>query len=142
VPRRVASPSDALEQKRAEWLRELEYRQRNIVFPETAMNGGHFWRHLAYAKYPLNTIQKIGVIVLLFTSGIPYMVFLGASSILHALLGTSAREPAYFSGMNALVFFLSQILTIAVMLRVLASTFTRKKGLADFRGPLRRGSIR
>ena len=71
-----------------------------------------------------------------------HMVFLGASSILHALLGTSAQEPAYFSGMNALVFFLSQILTIAVMLRVLASTFTRKKGLADFRGPLRRGSIR
>jgi hypothetical protein len=70
------------------------------------------------------------------------MIFLGTRGMVHAFLGASPREPAYFSGMNALVFFLSQIITIAVMLRVLASTFTPKKGLDDFRGPLRRGSIR
>ena len=126
------------DQKRDEWLRELEYRQRNIVFPETVMNSGHFWRSLAYSKYPLSAVQKAGVIILLFMTGIPGMVFLGARTLMHAVFGPAAEPRS--SGAEALVFLLSQVLMIAVMYRVLMAVFTAKKPLDDLR--FRRRSAR
>lgn len=47
------------EQRRDEWMREMRYRQRNIVDPETAVNGARFWRNLSSRKYPFTFGQKI-----------------------------------------------------------------------------------
>jgi hypothetical protein len=128
---------DEFERRRTAWMREMEYRRRNIVFPETAMNSGHFWRHLAYSSYPLNLAQKIGVAVLLFGSGVPYVLFLAGREIFYAVLGNhlGIREPSG-RGIAALVF--SQVLTIAVAMRILFSVLKTKKPLDDIRLPLRR----
>lgn len=45
-------------------MREMRYRQRNIVFPETAMNWGRFWRNLNSRKYPFTLGQKVCFAVL------------------------------------------------------------------------------
>ena len=46
---------------RNEWMRDVELRQRNIVFPDTAANEARFWRNIISGK--LTTVQIIGVIV-------------------------------------------------------------------------------
>jgi hypothetical protein len=46
------------------WIRDLHNRQRNIVFPDTVLNEGRFYRNLVSGKTPLNTVQRIGMIVL------------------------------------------------------------------------------
>jgi hypothetical protein len=45
-----------------EWLRDLEARQRNIVFPDTVQNEARFWRSLG--KGPFSTSAKAGLVVL------------------------------------------------------------------------------
>jgi hypothetical protein len=50
-------------------MREMRYRQRNIVFPETAMNGARFWRNLNSRKYPFRTGQKFCFAIFLLTLG-------------------------------------------------------------------------
>jgi glucan phosphoethanolaminetransferase (alkaline phosphatase superfamily) len=104
------------------------------------MTGGRFWRNLAYAEYPLNTVQKIGVTVLLFTSGLPFIVFLGAQSMVHALSKTGPRESAPYLGIDALLVLLWQILMIVIMFRVLVSAFRPKKPQDDLRLQVRRSS--
>jgi predicted lysophospholipase L1 biosynthesis ABC-type transport system permease subunit len=47
--------------KRNEWMREVELRQRNIVFPDTAANEARFWKNIVSGK--LTKVQIIGVIV-------------------------------------------------------------------------------
>ena len=44
---------------RDEWLRGLNARQRNIVFPNTVNNEGQMWRRLG--EKPMSTMQKIGL---------------------------------------------------------------------------------
>jgi hypothetical protein len=126
---------DTLEQKRAEWMRELAYRQRNIVFPETAMNGARFWRHLAYTKYPLRPLQKVGIFVLLFMTGIPYFVALVAVAAENQLLGHQVPDEWISAAINALVFVLSQGLTIVLMFRVLVAAFRPNRTQEEFRTP-------
>jgi len=49
------------EHKRDEWLHDIDARQRNVVFPDTVVNEGRFWRNVAEGKRRLTTVQKIGV---------------------------------------------------------------------------------
>ena len=46
---------------REEWLRDVDARQRNVVFPDTAANEGRFWRNIVSGKRPLTTVQVIGI---------------------------------------------------------------------------------
>jgi hypothetical protein len=46
------------------WMREMEARQRNIVFPDTVRNAGGFWRGLRDGQ--LNRAQWTGLFVLFF----------------------------------------------------------------------------
>jgi hypothetical protein len=48
--------------KRDEWLRDVEARQRNIVFPNTVENETRFWRNLGTG--PSKTSTKLGLAVL------------------------------------------------------------------------------
>ena len=46
-----------------EWLRDVEARQRNIVFPDTLNNETRGWRNLIEAGRS-TAIQKLGIVVL------------------------------------------------------------------------------
>ena len=43
-------------------MRDIDARQRNVVFPDTVQNEGRFWRNLG--KEPLTPVAKAGLIVL------------------------------------------------------------------------------
>jgi hypothetical protein len=45
-----------------DWLRDMDARQRNVVFPDTVQNEARFWRTLG--NVPLTTAGKIGLVVL------------------------------------------------------------------------------
>lgn len=47
-----------------EWLRDVEARQRNIVFPDTLNNETRGWRNLMETRHP-TLIQKSGMLILL-----------------------------------------------------------------------------
>lgn len=76
--RDVESRYKSPEQRRDEWMREMHYRQRNIVYPETAFNSARFWRNLSSRKYPFTFGQKICFAILLVISVPPlFVVFIG-----------------------------------------------------------------
>ena len=54
------------------WWQDLQGRQRNYVFPDTARNMAGFWGGLYRQK--LNSLQTVGFFVLI----IFYLVFIGA----------------------------------------------------------------
>jgi hypothetical protein len=57
-----------------EWLRDVDARQRNVVFPDTVQNEGRFWRNLG--KEPLTSVAKAGLVVLgIFVFGNSAFIF-------------------------------------------------------------------
>jgi hypothetical protein len=48
--------------KREEWLRDVDARQRNVVFPNTVENETRFWRNLGQQPFTINT--KVGLALL------------------------------------------------------------------------------
>jgi hypothetical protein len=48
--------------KQNEWMRDVNERQRNFVFPDTARNLGGFWRGIQTQK--LNPVQSVGLLIL------------------------------------------------------------------------------
>ena len=123
---RPASPAARL---RA-WERDIINRQRNIVFPDTVLNEGRFYRNIASGKAIFTVGQKISLVVI-------FLYFFGATAIFMALtvgdfLATEKRRgtEAMFSVAISLLgpFFLWTFLTI--------------KGLAGstLRKPNRRGN--
>jgi hypothetical protein len=51
-----------------DWLRDIDARQRNVVFPDTVQNEGRFWRNI-WAGKSLSLAQRVGVLVLLLFFG-------------------------------------------------------------------------
>jgi hypothetical protein len=47
-----------------EWELDLLNRQRNIVFPDTVLNEGRFFRNVVSGQIPLNAVQKFGVLLI------------------------------------------------------------------------------
>jgi hypothetical protein len=50
-----------------EWKQDINARQRNIVFPDTAQNEARLWRNLASGKEKLTTVQVIGIALIVLT---------------------------------------------------------------------------
>ena len=48
-------------QKQEEWVRDVDARQRNVVFPDTAANEARFWRNLYEGKQKLTAVQAAGL---------------------------------------------------------------------------------
>ncbi len=48
-----------------EWLRDIDARQRNVVFPDTVQNEARFWRNLWRGNQKLTTAQLLGLFLLL-----------------------------------------------------------------------------
>jgi hypothetical protein len=49
-----------------EWERDVLNRQRNIVFPDTMLNGGRFYRNIASGKAIFSLGQKISLLLIVF----------------------------------------------------------------------------
>lgn len=61
---------------RDEWLRDIDERQRNIVFPDTAANEARFWRSIIFGKSRLTTAQTIGITLMWLAVAFPLGAFL------------------------------------------------------------------
>jgi len=77
---------DEWEQEVEEWELDILNRQRNIVFPDTVLNEGRFFRNMVSGQIPLNSVQKIGVLL----STAPFIATgcLGTAFAVSALLAT------------------------------------------------------
>jgi hypothetical protein len=50
--------------RQRDWEQDVANRQRNVVFPDTVLNEGRFYRNIFQRKAPLSLPQKIGVFLL------------------------------------------------------------------------------
>ncbi|HKD80890.1 MAG TPA: hypothetical protein VKH81_14430 [Candidatus Angelobacter sp.] len=55
---------DEWEQEVDEWELDILNRQRNIVFPDTMLNEGRFFRNMVSGQIPLNPVQKFGIVLI------------------------------------------------------------------------------
>ena len=67
---------------RAEWERDIRNRQRNIVFPDTVLNQGNFYRTLFRDKKSLPRSHRFGLLLV----AIPFLVG-GCIGLAHSLAG-------------------------------------------------------
>lgn len=59
-----------------QWMRDIELRQRNIVFPDTANNSARFWRNVIEGHQDLNMVQKIGIFLIYMPSFVALVAIL------------------------------------------------------------------
>jgi hypothetical protein len=52
-------------QSKDDWLRDIEARQRNVVFPDIVQNEGRFWRNIYSGRQSLALSQWLGILILL-----------------------------------------------------------------------------
>ncbi len=58
-------------QSREEFQQDIDARQRNIVFPDTAANEARFWRNVMSGRQPLTWPQIIGfALIFLMMAGV------------------------------------------------------------------------
>lgn len=67
-----------------DWERDVLNRQRNIVFPDTNLNEGRFYRNLASGKAIFSKGQKISLLLIVF--GCMSFYALGLASAIRAFL--------------------------------------------------------
>ena len=48
----------------AQWMRDLELSQRNIVFPDTASNEARFWKNVISGKTRFSRTQVVGLAII------------------------------------------------------------------------------
>jgi hypothetical protein len=75
-----------------EWERDVLNRQRNIVFPDTNLNEGRFYRNIASGKAVFSRGQKISLAVLTLYSLIIALMAL-ANFIADLFAETERRSP-------------------------------------------------
>jgi hypothetical protein len=56
---------------RDEWLRDIDARQRNVIFPDTAQNEARFWRNIISGKRHLTTAQITGIAIMWLAMAFP-----------------------------------------------------------------------
>ena len=61
------------------WERDIINRQRNIVFPDTVLNEGRFYRNIASGKAVFSTGQKVSIVLMLTYSAVISSLFLAGS---------------------------------------------------------------
>ena len=105
-------------QKREDWLRDVDARQRNVTFPDTAASEARFWRNLIHCKERLTVVQKTGtgLIALCIVSLAVAITFNGNTSITfswHAVASATSPWLIAFAILGAflLLFRLSQRLS-------------------------------
>lgn len=63
----VIYPVSVSHRGKDEWLRDLDARQRNVVFPDTAENEARLWRNIISGKGRLSPVQIIGISLVCLT---------------------------------------------------------------------------
>jgi hypothetical protein len=64
-----------------EWERDVRNRQRNIVFPDTVLNEGRFYRNIASGKAVFSLGQRLSLlIIVVFFMALTTLGFVGAIS--------------------------------------------------------------
>ena len=76
---------------RQEWEQDVLNRQRNIVFPDTNLNEGRFYRNIASDKAVFSTGQKASLLLML-----SYYVFICVLSLAGAITELTAEKRAHF----------------------------------------------
>jgi|ERR1700674_5795130 len=66
---------------REEWQRDIDLRQRNVVFPDTAANETRFWRNIISGQQRLGITQVIGIILL----------YLAIATVVYSMVSTQLR---------------------------------------------------
>jgi hypothetical protein len=66
---RLSAPYNSfMKDRRLErWLRDVNARQRNVVFPDTAANESRFWRNIISGKEKLHATQIVGIALIYMT---------------------------------------------------------------------------
>ena len=101
-----------------EWERDVRNRQRNIVFPDTVLNEGRFYRNIASGQAIFTPGQKISALAMIF-----WFLFISAGDVALAL-GMGKRDPeAIFVSFIWLLFWI----VLAVKTLIPASPPPRKR---------------
>jgi len=80
-----------------EFRRDIEMRQRNLVYPDTLRNEARGWRGLMTSKEPLSVVQVVGMLIMLL--GLPLVMVKLALTQFHDTPGTGVgRLVAGFGG--------------------------------------------
>ena len=75
-----------------EFRRDIEMRQRNLVYPDTLRNEIRGWRSLITSKKPLSIVQVVGLLTMyLSVLGMLMLVGTGVLSAVRKASGTSVR---------------------------------------------------
>jgi hypothetical protein len=90
-----------------EWLRDVDARQRNIVFPDTANNEARFWRNIINGNARLSTTQKIGILLVFLTLLVVFLSMAGVFSSGFSFSGLASTSLVFLAGSGFLVLFLA-----------------------------------
>ena len=100
---------------RNDWIEDIRNRQRNIVFPDTVLNQGRFYRNIVYGHTPLNPVQRAGILILglLILAG----ACLFCAESIAGLLRTRSAEVRVLSFVDVLLALLSVAVGLLLTLR-------------------------
>lgn len=70
-----------------EWERDIVNRQRNIVFPDTNLNEGRFYRNIASGRAVFSVGQKVCLLVIML-----YMTIMTSFGLAEAIAETMAQR--------------------------------------------------
>ncbi len=73
-----------------EWERDVRNRQRNIVFPDTNLNEGRFYRNIASGRAAFSRGQKISLLI------VPTYFLILTSVALATVISDSVSEDRYY----------------------------------------------
>jgi|HubBroStandDraft_2_1064218.scaffolds.fasta_scaffold00231_1 hypothetical protein len=66
---------------RDRWLSDVDARQRNVVFPDTAANESRFWRNIISGEERLSGTQVVGIA----------LMYLALAAVAYGLISTQMR---------------------------------------------------
>ncbi len=80
---------------REQWQADIEARQRNIVFPDTANNEARFWRNALDGKTKLTPAQIAGITVMWLAVIALFVVIISLKGGINAVIGLTACGLAF-----------------------------------------------
>lgn len=112
-----------------DWERDVINRQRNIVFPDTNLNEGRFYRNIASGKAVFSVGQKVSLLLIVAYFLVVYVVdFAGRISL---LIAQRSHFPGWEVGpsMISLIWLLFWVfLTVKALLPQPAPARKRRRG--------------
>jgi hypothetical protein len=90
------------------WERDIVNQQRNIVFPDTVLNEGRFYRNIFSGKTQLNSTQRIGILLIAAT-----FFFLGCFGLVDPIRSLMISNGGYIHGADIIfgLFWLGALLS-------------------------------